>query len=518
MVLPARKRFMRISTFLVFGIFIMATTAARGETYYVNAEKGMDSNPGNSKSKAWKTLIHVNKLTLQPGDQLLLKAGTSYTGELKITGRGTKAKPILVGKFGGDKKPAIHGGGIKHAVRLYNVEHITVRDLEITNKGSERLPSIDGVWLCVEEAGTVRDIRLTDLYIHDIYASNKKKQGGCGIRWSNGGEKKTRYDGLTIENCTLERCDRNGIIGFGYWDRKSWHPNLNVVIRNNYLEDIGGDCIMWAGCDGALIERNVIRGGRMRTKGPAAGIWPWCSDNSIVQYNDVSGMKGTFDGQSFDTDDNSIGTIFQYNFSHDNEGGFMLICCVGDGGRMAEDTIIRYNISQNDGSGGKPPFRREPRIFHFAGMARNTLVHNNVFYIKPGMKTLFIHNTYYKNYPQYDGWAVDAYFYNNIIFADGEMGYKLGQKTKFLFKNNVFYGKHKNLPKTMGSITRNPMLVEPGSAKDIQTVDGYRLQSGSPCIGQGIPVPGNAMTDWWKTPVRDTRHPNIGPDESTGKN
>jgi hypothetical protein len=61
-----------------------------------------------------------------------------------------------------------------------------------------------------------------------------------------------------------------------------------------------------------------------------------------------------------------------YVNSHDNEGGFMLICTPGNS--YCEDTVIRYNISQNDGI-------NSARIFHFAGGARNTRVYNNTIYV-----------------------------------------------------------------------------------------------------------------------------------------
>ncbi|MEI9970842.1 MAG: hypothetical protein WDO73_01640 [Ignavibacteriota bacterium] len=65
--------------------------------------------------------------------------------------------------------------------------------------------------------------------------------------------------------------------------------------------------------------------------------------------------------------------MFQYNYSHDNEGGFMLICTPGR--RNAQDnignqgTVIRYNISHNDRS----------RIFHLSGGDNSTVEHNAIY-------------------------------------------------------------------------------------------------------------------------------------------
>jgi hypothetical protein len=274
---------------------------------------------------------------------------------------------------------------------------------------------------------------------------------------------------------------------------------LQVVIRKNLLEDIGGDCIKPEGSDGALIEYNRVDRGRQRAKDAAAGIWPWASDNTLIQYNEVSGIKGTFDGQAFDSDDNCKNTLFQYNYSHDNDGGFMLICSVGKQSKDGqvtyvglENTIIRYNISQNDGSGGAPPYERRPRIIHIAGSARNTWIYNNLFYVGKEIKTYFIHNTIYND------WAEDVYFFNNILFAEGELKYDLGKKTRFEFRKNVFFGNHVAPPPDPESLTIDPMLVGVGTGLvGLDSLKGYQLKAHSPCIGAAAPIPAAGEKDFW---------------------
>ena len=137
--------------------------------------------------------------------------------------------------------------------------------------------------------------------------------------------------------------------------------SVNVVIRGNLLEDIGGDGIKLWGSNGGLVERNTLRGGRTRCQDYAAGIWPFDCDDAVIQFNEVSGIKGIKDGQGFDSDYLCRRSVFQYNYSHDNDGGFMLICTPGNS--YNEDTVIRYNISQNDGL-------NSARVFHFGGGAQ----------------------------------------------------------------------------------------------------------------------------------------------------
>lgn len=77
-----------------------------------------------------------------------------------------------------------------------------------------------------------------------------------------------------------------------------------------------------------MIEYNVMRDcpDMLPDTEAAAGIWPWSCDNTLVQFNEVSGHKAPWDAQGFDSDWNCRGTVIQYNYSHDNYGGLVLVC------------------------------------------------------------------------------------------------------------------------------------------------------------------------------------------------
>jgi hypothetical protein len=495
-------------SFLVL-IFISGAAAAATD-YYVDSSKGNDANSGHHPKAAWRSLDALNKVVFKPGDRVLLAAGSRYTGQLAPKGSGDRKSPITLGVYGGKQKARIDAQSqAESALLLRNVEYWTVSDLELTNEDPAASKRRYGALLQAENCGTLHNIHLKDLFIHDVRGSLKKndRQEGFGILWENwGDETQSRFDGLLIENCRLLHCDRSGIGGWsGHQDRRPgyWFPSLNVVIRGNTLEDIGGDCIKPEGCDGALVEHNRVDRGRQRAKDAAAGIWPWASDNTIIQYNEVSGMKGTLDGQAFDSDDNCRNTLFQFNYSHDNDGGFILICSVGKELKESqvtyvglENTTVRYNISQNDGSGGTPPFERRPRIIHIGGPARNTWIYNNVFFTGKGINTYFIHNTPYR------GWAEDVHLFNNIIAAEGELKYDLGSNTRFEFRRNAFWGSHVRPPADAEAITADLLLILLGSGGNgSDTLKGYQLRPGSPCVGAAIPIPTNGGRDFFGNPV-----------------
>jgi len=319
--------------------------------YYFDSENGSDSNTGRSPTQAWSSLAKFNATTWQPGDRVLFKGGSQYTGQLKPKGSGVKDRPIVIACYGLGR-PRIDGNGLYiTAVLLENEQYVHITDLEVTNTNGVRVGGRMGVNVSLSDYGIARGIVLRNLFVHDVYGSLVKGEGlgGNGILWQNGGSAplaQSYYNGLTIEDCHLLRTDRNGICGL------SWPDSYNVAIRDNYLEDIGGDGIVPLGTSGCVVEYNVINKAIARATDAACGMWPFSCDDTIFQYNEVyncaPGANG--DGEAFDCDYACDGTVFQYNYSHDNPKGFMRICTGNPDVDYNRNSVVRYNISVNDGS------------------------------------------------------------------------------------------------------------------------------------------------------------------------
>jgi hypothetical protein len=451
-----------------------------GMVYYIDAETGNDDYPGTSPKEAWRTLEKVNGIVWQPGDTLLFRAGGKWCGQFKPQGSGTSGQPIMVDKFGGGSKPIIAGNGlVLDAVLLENVEYWEVRNLEVTNEGAEREEWRTGIRLCSNGFGAMRHIRLSDLYVHDVNGSLDKSTEGCGIYFESTGTVPSWFEDLIIEHCHVVRTDRNGIC---QRTRFAAARSVKVIVRHNKLENIGGDAIKLWGTNGGLIEHNTVQGGRMRCEDGAAGIWPFACDDTLIQYNEVSGMRGILDGQGFDSDFSCRNSIFQYNYSHDNEGGFILVCSPGFS--YCEGTIIRYNISQNDGI-------NTARVFHFGGGASDTHIYNNTVYVSREQKLPLFLFTEWEG-----GTASNTYVYNNIFYVDGEVTYDFTHSANHHFRANVYYGNHANLPDDPEAITADPLLMLPGGGKE-GNADAYRLRPGSPALGSGVHKEGYEGTDYW---------------------
>lgn len=455
---------------LLFISCCAAPDLAFAATYYIDSGAGNDSNHGTNITHAWRSLARVNETVFQPGDRILLKAGSTYKGQLAPKGSGTSTNLISMRAYGEGARPRIDGEGrVPDTLLLRNVEFWEVDGLEITNLGEQRQPWRTGVRVVTDSFGKMRQITLRNLFVHDVNGDLRKEQEGCGIYFESRGGNQSHFDGLLIENCHVVRTDRNGICQRGSGRARS----LGVVIRGNLLEDIGGDGIKIWGSNGALVERNIIRGGRMRCEDYAAGIWPFASDDTLIQFNEVSGYKGIKDGQGFDSDYQCRRSVFQYNYSHDNEGGFFLIC--GPGNSYNEGTIIRYNVSQNDGI-------NSARVFHLGGNSSNTMIYNNTIYVGPKQDLPLVLCTEWDR-----GNAKDVRFFNNVFYVDGRVTYDWGKSSGVVFENNVFCGTHVAPPVDAKAITNCPPLMKPGGAGEgIETVRAYQFKETGGFNGRAI--------------------------------
>jgi hypothetical protein len=461
-------------------------------TYHVDSQRGDDEFPGTSVDQPWRTLERVNTQTFVPGDRLVFKADTRYVGQLAPRGSGTEAQPIKLGTYGEGERPRIEGEGrVLDTLVLRNVEFWEVEGLEITNRGERRAPWRTGVRIVNDGFGRMRHIHLRNLYVHDVNGDLRKAQEGCGIYFESRGRDASHFDDLRIENCTVVRTDRNGICQ----RNGSRARSVGVVIRGNVLEDIGGDGIKLWGSNGGLIERNIIRGGRMRCDDYAAGIWPFDCDDTLIQFNEVSGMRGTRDGQGFDSDYRCRRSVFQYNYSHDNQGGFMLICAPGHS--YNEGTIIRYNLSQNDGL-------NSARVFHISG-AKDTLIHNNTIYVGTNQHLPLV------LFNEWDGGnAGNTRLVNNIFYVDGRVTYELGKSRGTVFESNLYLGNHAGRPADPRTATNRPPLMRPGSGSDgFASTGGYRLAA-FPEFLRGLTMPDNGGRDFFGQPIPTSRPAAMG--------
>jgi hypothetical protein len=513
------KKYTRRAVVLLAAAWAAAVSTAT--VYYVDSAEGRDSNSGTSKTAAWQSLEKVNGQVFSPGDRILFRSGSRYSGSLKPKGSGTPDEPILIDRYGGGPLPRIDGEGkVPAAVLLHNVEGWEVRHLELTNTGAQRGQNRRGVHILNDKLETARHLVLDGLYVHDVNGSiPKSRAAGIAIFAEVKDGLRLRFDGLTIENCHVENCERDAIRIWGVCAREKWFPSLRVVIRGNLIEGVGGDGIVPAGCDGVLVEHNTMRNCTRLGKegGAAAGIWPWSCDNTVIQFNEVSDHKAWVDGQGFDSDYNCSNTVIQYNYSHDNEGGFLLICCPGYTSHN-RGTVIRYNVSINDG------FRLEQNnkgffspTFHISGPVTNSRIYNNIIVVPEKedsrLDRSIVHMDNWRG-----PWPVDTLFANNVFYVMGKADFHFGKDRETVFSHNLYFGEFENRPSGRETLTGDPGFADPvlqGGASGFDILKGFMLRKGSPCIGTGVPVVNEPIEDLFGNPVAPGQAPDIGVHETS---
>jgi parallel beta-helix repeat protein len=99
---------------------LVLISSVSANTYYVDQVNGKDSNTGTSPSLAWKTISKVNSAALNPGDNVLFKAGQIWREQLNIQKSGTSTSPVIAGSFGDGSKPVISGSNLLTGFAQYS--------------------------------------------------------------------------------------------------------------------------------------------------------------------------------------------------------------------------------------------------------------------------------------------------------------------------------------------------------------------------------------------------------------
>jgi hypothetical protein len=470
------------------------SVAQAANTYYVDC--GAASNgSGTSQSSPWNNLTVVSNTTFSAGDRILFKAGSTCTGQLWPKGSGTSGNPITVASYGAGNKPLIQGvGAVPDTIYLYNQEYWTISGLEITNYSSTR-GNFRAVLVRANNFGTVDGIRIAGNEIHAVNGcvafATCKPYGGIFVE-AGGSTTATKFNDLLIEDNLIYDVGRSGITTSSLWasDSNRTYYFTNVRIRNNTMYNVRGDGIIIRWSTNPLIEYNLVYDSGKNSEGESVGMWPRGTSDALFQYNEVFNQDAINDGQGYDNDFGANNTIFQYNYSHNNRGGFLLTI-------TGSSAIVRYNISRN-----------ERMVFGLFNLYDSATIYNNTFYI-PATNTAPIINNAGSS-------SSNIAFYNNIFYNLGTGSWYRtslpAADRRGTYDYNLIYGNHPaDEPADPNKLTTDPLLVSPGSGDNGRnTLNGYKLKSGSPALGSGRLIANNGGKDYWGNAVSSTANPNRG--------
>ncbi|MCI1686418.1 MAG: right-handed parallel beta-helix repeat-containing protein [Prevotella sp.] len=518
-------------------LFISCTCQAQNKTYYVSPE-GNDNSSGLSAITAWKSINKVNGVIFKPGDKILFEKMGIWHGQLRLQGSGIAGDPIILSSYGeGTQRPVINMGDAEGAaILLHNRSWWEIRNMEVTSGYPPRV-GIGRQGIVAEydgEKGSYQHIIVENCYVHDIWG----QMGGmtaytgynsCGIyihvKQAVPSDVGISLNDVLVSNNIVKRFDKCGILVIG--------AKNNVIVRHNYVQDLGGDGIFVSGTYRGLIEYNIARETCERSgydfiEGDqdwwphTAAIWIQFAKETILQYNqvyDTGRQSGNGDGEAYDFDFYCEHCIAQYNYSKNNHG-FLLIM------NRTFENVARYNISENDQS---------HLIQMQCALDERNMVNNNVFYIDRSTVDL---DFFCGDNGSVDPKTLGAIIQNNIFYSATQSSFRtvytrgkvlhrifndtlqVAQGTlDGLFYNNCYFGRWKNgVPNDPKRIIKDPLFVLPGNGGEgLKSLDGYRLRSGSPCISAGCSVIYQATHDFWGNLIK-SGSVDIGANEVTDAN
>ncbi len=480
--------------------FLSCTSDEKGGTYfntYFVTPAGNDANSGRSISQAWKSISRVNECKLAPGDIVLFEGGSTYSGTLELNPEdsGNATKPIALSSYG-EGYAAIDGGN-NLALKAENSQYLTIKKFHFKGAGRKEGNQSDGVYI----AGC-NDVQIDSIEISGF-----------------------QHSGLSIFKCSNTRISHvyahdNGfsgihVTGTTIWD-KDKYDNNNIYIANCIAENNPGDPTVLNNHSGNGILASSVRGGTIEYcesfnngwdmpwhgNGPV-GIWIWDCTDFVIQHcisHDNKTAAGAADGGGFDLDGGVSNSIIQFCLSYNNQGAGIGLFEFG-AGKVWENNIIRFNISQNDGTNG--PGSIAVWKGEAGGTIRNCEIYNNTFYNSTGPNLCFMNN-----------WT-GFNFRNNIFVYNGSVLVHGNKIKNEIFEHNVYWnlngqssflgyqslekwarttGKEMSDGKFTG-IYADPLLKDPGKIKikdpvqlQRQYLAGYCPLEGSTIINAGIDI------------------------------
>jgi len=440
-------------------IFVFLCGICSAENYYIDQTGGIDGNDGLSEQSAWQGLKNVNNIEFHPGDSILFKRGGQWSGILNPRGSGSKNSRIVLSSYGEGPAPVFDAAGEKKpsdlmsaTILLFNQEYWEIRDIEVRNfetGNPERPVEKSGILVLAKDVGTLHDFRFINLKISRINGSLKTRYNGgifLNVIADSIPENRvpTNFDGIYVNNCHFLEVDRGGFLNQSFWRRRdmnsafgdkfagtktnNWFPSYNILIENSIFERVGGNGLVTRVAESPVVQYNLFVKCSFKTTGNAS--YPYNCNNALWQFNEACYTiynEGDVDASGFDSDYLCKNTVIQYNYSHHNEWGGLLVCCWGKvKGSFNDGTIVRYNVFQDEAH----------HMIRFSGNITHTEISNNLFITDTKIDDVLL---WYKEWGEI--WPDKTVLSGNVFYNQGTSSFmKLGETTHNSIKGNALSG------------------------------------------------------------------------------
>jgi hypothetical protein len=475
-------------------------------TFYVSPT-GSDSNSGTSTSAPWKSIGKVNAKDLNPGDVVLFKGGSTFSGEVSIGSGdgGTSSSPVKIGSYGTGKATIQVGSGRGIVVGAGGVSIDNLKVVATSRSASYGIK-------VVSASGTKNYIRINNVDVSGF------GQYGINVVGESGS---AGFSDVRITNSAVYN-NLDAGLKFHQDDNSDTLVHKNVYVGNVKAYSNPGDGhsattgsgIELSNVDGGVVERSVAWNNGVNGSG-GIGIWAHHANRITLRYNEsyANRTKGYRDGGGLNFDVNTRNSVMEYNYAHDNDGHGLQLNQWKNNSTFTNN-IIRYNIAQNNGR------RNGYSGIAVWGRVLNSLVYNNTVYqgqYSGTNRAIRVHN-----YGASGLYASNVAIRNNIVIArNGAIlvdvpSAMLSGSRGILFQGNAYWTYGSSFKITWAGSTYTSLSawrtargqekvngssvgfqVDPkltnaggggtiGNAYNLASLTAYRLQSTSPLRGKGL--------------------------------
>ena len=203
--------------------------SATFRSFHVDSRAGDDARTGLSEEEAWRSLARVGDTHLLPGDSVLFRRGSRFSGMLTVNDSGNLDQPIVISSYGSPNDPA----------PAFTNPVFDPDDGEFGN--------------CIRLNGSF--IRVENLYFHHTVAELSGK-----ISFETMWELGAVHIGKTARDCVVQK---NEFVDCGVGIRSYGE---RALIRANHIHDCNrilkewnwGPIGIWLGGDHQTVSRNTI--------------------------------------------------------------------------------------------------------------------------------------------------------------------------------------------------------------------------------------------------------------------
>ncbi|MFC5757560.1 right-handed parallel beta-helix repeat-containing protein [Rhizobium sp. GCM10022189] len=250
--------------------------------YYVNSATGSNANTGTDENSAFATLSKVESLRLQPGDTVLLAAGSVFNEQFDLKYSGSTTAPITIGSYGEGEAPVIHSSA-GNGIASQNTSNIVIENIKIADTAGA------AIWAGNVSNWTVRNVDVEHTGLSG--AGSVMFRTGQNITIENSRISDVNSDGMWIEKVNGVNLINNTVTNSHgkTADAIQLDHSSNVVISGNYLDQTNAaspkGVLVLGTVENAVVENNTLVGGGF-------GISAQAGTNIAIHDNDISGYGG----------------------------------------------------------------------------------------------------------------------------------------------------------------------------------------------------------------------------------